>query len=173
MKEKGEGWDRGVDFEAAKARLESRLSRAKSDTEYAYLAILLVQLLNGARVSEACEAVQIYARTAETRVRVKVRKQKSPAERLIVIPRGIDLRRVAWVADVDLERLVERVKFYARTRLGLNTHSLRYAFITHMAKRGVSAQLIAKMTGHKTLSHILHYTQKIEAEKILEEIVEG
>ena len=166
------GWDAGVDFEATKARLESRLSRAKSDREYGYLAVLYVQLLNGCRVSEAVEAVQTFAKRNERKVKVKVRKRKN-AERLVIIPRAIELKRVAWLADVDAEKLVERVRFYARKHLKLNTHSLRYAFITHMAKRGVSAQLIAKMTGHATLQHILHYTQQVEAESILEEVVEG
>ena len=160
-----------MDFEAVKARLESKLARAKSDRDYAYYAVLYTQLLNGARVSEAVDALREYARTGEAKVRVKVRKRKN-AERLIVVP-NIDLKRVAWILDVDPEKLTNRVEKFAKSKLGANTHALRYAFITHLGSRGVSAQLIAKITGHARLDYILYYTQRAEAEKLLEDIARG
>ena len=166
------GWDREVSFEAVKARLESLMRRSKTDKEYAYAAILYVQLLNGCRVSEAVDAVLAFARSGERRVKVRVRKRKEGSERLVVVPERVELRRVAWLADEEPRLLVRRVKMYALSRLKVNTHSLRYAFITHLAKRGISAQIIAKITGHRRLDYILHYTQKVEAEKLLEKIVE-
>ena len=58
-----------------------------------------------------------------------------------------------------------------KRNLDFNTHALRYAFITYLAKQGYSAQLIAKMTGHKKVDYILHYTEKVEAEEILQKII--
>jgi len=165
-------WDRGVEFEALKARLESLMRRSKTDKEYAYAAILLTQLLNGSRVSEAVDAVLAFARSGERRVKVRVRKRKEESERLMVVPERVELRRVAWLVDEEPRLLVRRVKMYALNKLRVNTHSLRYAFITHLARRGISAQIIAKITGHRRLDYILHYTQRVEAEKLLEKIVE-
>jgi len=69
-----------------------------------------------------------------------------------------------------LKRLEKRLHYYARKWLDTNTHSLRYALVGFLAKRGVSAQIIAKITGHKKLDRILQYTQLVKAEEILEEI---
>ena len=105
-------------------------------------------------------------------MKVRVRKRKDGVERLVVVPERVELRRVVWLAEEEPRHLVKRVKMYALSRLKLNTHSLRYAFITHLARRGISAQIIAKITGHRRLDYILHYTQRVEAEKLLEKIVE-
>jgi len=166
------GWDRGLEFEVVKAKLESRLERAKRDREYGYLAVLYVQLLNGARLSEAIEALQKFAATGERKVRVKVRKRKN-AERLIIIPRSIDLRRAAWLAEADPRVLKSTIASYAVRKLKFNTHSLRYALITHLARKGIAPQLIARITGHARLDYVLHYTQQTTAEKLLGELVEG
>jgi len=53
-------------------------------------------------------------------------------------------------------------------RLGINAHSLRYAFITYMLRKGVSPSIIVAITGHKNLNMILKYTEKKAAESILE-----
>ncbi|RLE98603.1 MAG: hypothetical protein DRJ96_00580 [Thermoprotei archaeon] len=70
----------------------------------------------------------------------------------------------------DPEAAVKRIKTWCRRFLGYNTHALRYAFIGYMARRGVAAQLVARITGHVKLDYILHYTQRVRAEEILEKI---
>jgi len=54
--------------------------------------------------------------------------------------------------------------------LGINRHSLRYAFITYLLRKGISPSLIAKITRHKNLNYILTYTQQKTADKILEKL---
>ena len=61
------------------------------------------------------------------------------------------------------------VKVYAKKVLGINTHSLRYARITHML-RNISPSIVAKITGHKKLDYILTYTQIKTAEEALRNI---
>jgi len=40
---------------------------------------------------------------------------------------------------------------YCRRAYGFNTHSLRYAFVSYLLKRGVSPSIAAKITGHRSL----------------------
>jgi len=48
-----------------------------------------------------------------------------------------------------------------------STHSLRYAFVSYLLKKGVSPSIVAKITGHRSLDHILHYTEVRLAEEVL------
>ncbi|RLF23437.1 MAG: hypothetical protein DRN15_06345 [Thermoprotei archaeon] len=64
----------------------------------------------------------------------------------------------------------KKVQLYARKELGINRHSLRYAFITYLLRKGISPSLIAKITRHKNLNYILTYTQQKTADKILEKL---
>jgi integrase len=178
-------WDRasekGLSYRDLLRILEDRLEAARSDKEYAYLAVLYVQLRNGCRVSEAARAVLTFTKTGSRRLRVPVSKRKDGAERLVLIPPSVDYKRTAWLAeefkrkplDRAAKALAARVKVFSLQRLGLNTHSFRYAFVTHLAEQGVSPQLIAKITGHKRLDYIVHYTQRIAAEELLERLVLG
>jgi len=67
----------------------------------------------------------------------------------------------------DDEVVKERVRNWFRTNFKLNTHSLRYAFITHALKRGINPSIIAKITKHSRLDYILTYTQTKAAEEVL------
>ena len=149
----------------------------KAARRRAYICVLLTQLRNGTRVSEAAEAVYKFAFTRKREIQVRVRKRRKPVLRLVVIPpqvvKHIDDVRVA-VAGLGEKRAVYRLsegaRAYARRHLGFNSHSLRYAFISHLAKRGVAPQLIAKMTMHAKLDYILHYTSTKKAEDLLREV---
>ncbi|MFP3287548.1 MAG: tyrosine-type recombinase/integrase [Acidilobus sp.] len=48
-----------------------------------------------------------------------------------------------------------------------STHSLRYAFISYLLRKGVSPSIVAKIVGHSSLDHILHYTEVKLAEEVL------
>ena len=63
------------------------------------------------------------------------------------------------------------VEVYAGRTFGWNTHSLRYARITHLAKQGVSPSLMAKITHHKRLDYVLRYTEQKAADELNREIV--
>ncbi len=56
---------------------------------------------------------------------------------------------------------------FALKYLKCNTHSLRYALISFLAKNATDPAIIAKITGHKKLDRIIQYTQTKDAIDIL------
>ena len=64
-------------------------------------------------------------------------------------------------------KYVKRLKMECLRLLGVNTHTLRYAYITYLIRKGYNPSLIAKITHHSNLNYILTYTQRKQAEMIL------
>jgi len=170
-------WDRGLDYEEAYSKILRTLSKNKRHTR-CYDVILLLQLRNGARISEALRAFFEYMRGSakyhphhrKLVVQVQVSKKKRPEERLIVIPeelKDMDLSDCRALLGEDPLRLKRRIEQYARDKYSFNTHSLRYAFITYLLMRGVSPSIVAKITKHSKLDFILRYTQEKKAEETL------
>jgi len=168
------GWDKRVDYETVKKTLDFEISWRLRNLEdvrnkriLAYCAVLYTQLENGCRVGEAVSAVRGFISDKVPDRHVKVEKRKDNYYRLVVIPPA--------VRDLPLDGCnitVGAVKNYAR-RLGFNTHSLRYCFITRMAKQGVNPAVLATVTGHKSLDMLLHYLQKDAGEQLLRDKVNG
>jgi site-specific recombinase XerD len=100
------------------------------------------------------------------------KKRRKQEERLMIIPRELQsiVSPCFDLKDVDEKVLVNRVKSYCVRTYNFNTHSLRYAFITHLLRLGVSPSIIAKITKHSRLDFILAYTQERAAEEILKKI---
>jgi integrase len=137
-----------------------------------YLYILLIQLRNGSRVSEAVRAFKQFIMTGKPEVEIPVSKKKRPETRLMVLPEEIadKLKECVDYVTVDDDKLTTRVKVYAVRNLKINTHSLRYSFITYLIRTGVNPTLVAKITRHSKLDYILHYTQEKVADRILKEL---
>jgi integrase len=102
---------------------------------------------------------------------VRVRKRRDGYERLMILPEELKIQDIAVCREILLRgNAVLRVKVYAKKVLGINTHSLRYARITHMLRNNISPSIVAKITGHKKLDYILTYTQIKTAEEALKNI---
>jgi len=165
------GWGSCVEYRRAYAEILAHLYKTGSPWDV----VLLVQLRNGSRIGEAIEAVKEFcnAKGRADSVRVRVEKHAKGDTRLMVLPeelRGAQGRGYLRQACLRLSRVkAPRVDIadYCRRAYGFNTHALRYAFITYMLKRGVSPSIVAKITGHRNLSYILHYTELKTAEDIL------
>jgi integrase len=163
------GWDSCVDYREAYSQILGHLYR----TGHPWDVILLIQLRNGSRIGEAIEAAKAFCESKAASVRVKVEKHKEGDTRLMVLPeelRNKEGRELLAKACLRLEKVkAPRVDIadYAKKTFGFNTHALRYAFITFLLKRGVSPSIIAKITGHRSLDYILHYTEVKTAEDIL------
>jgi len=175
-------WDYGVDYEVAYKELV-KLLRSAGSRGYAkcYAAISLIALRNGARIGEAIEAFakflqgDVFTRRLEDgrvalATQVRVEKHKKEDYRLIVFPSEIleqdfDTCRQLIVKGKDAVRAY--VNRWLREKLGINCHSLRYAFITYMLKKGVSPAIIASITKHRNLNMILKYVQEKVAEQEL------
>ena len=174
------------EYRATKTKIKQRkamgLSYSRPLKRLAYLAVLLIQARNGCRVGEAVEALQKFISTGEQAVYVRVEKKykrdrkTKKVERITVLrkvfkPKTITREDLALLSDVEVK--TANVKAWASSRLGLNTHAIRHAFITHLTlKRGVNPATVAKMIEWSNLNMLLTYISKKEAEEVLEEIVE-
>ena len=151
---------RYVDFEKTKKKLEKLIKNTKRIKTKVALQILLIQLVNGARISEAYEAYYVWVREPRKReVQVRTRKKKKQDFRLIVVPKTIE--------PINVKVHLNSVKRVCRNKLGVNTHSLRYAYITYLgAKHKLPYQIISKITHHSKPELVEHYTLKLIAEQI-------
>jgi integrase len=163
------GWDACVDYKEAYSQILGHLYK----TGHPWDVVLLVQLRNGSRIGEAIEAVRQFCESKAAAVRVRIEKHKEGDTRLMVLPeelRGKEGKEYLAQACLRLAKVKNpksAVKVYCKATYGFNTHSLRYAYITYLLSKGVNPSLVAKITGHKNLSYILHYTQLKTAEDIL------
>ena len=178
------GWDQGLDYEKTYKLLTKELEEArKKDGPKAlkrrlYLVILLTQLRNGSRIGEAIDFIHTITQDYRRETLIQVEKRKDNHQRLMVLPREItktDILTIKGVLEEELKAwgkkgLVVKISTWVKKAYGFNTHSLRYAFVGYLAKKGYPPQLIAKITGHRRLDYILHYTQEKMAKKILREL---
>lgn len=158
-------WDRGIEYEFVLNKLIRLINGEKSIKNKCYASILLIQLVNGSRISEAVRTYKEYLKSSKTELRVRVSKKKHEDLRLMIVPSSVV--KCYELSDVGDKVLRDRVIYYCRKKLKINTHSLRYAFITHLLKHNVSPSIIAKITHHSKLDFILHYTQQKKAEELL------
>ena len=165
-------WDYSVDFLEAKKVLTSaykQLFDLNLMPHEAYVAILLIQLLNGARIKEAIRAFKTFVETGQKEFYLKAEKHGNV--RVFVIPpvvrNRLSYKSVLTIAD---DKLGARIRMFALKYLKCNTHSLRYALISHLAKEAVDPAIIAKITGHQDLERIVQYTQTKDAVEILRKL---
>ena len=145
----------------------------------AYLSVLLIQIRNGCRVGEAVEALKRFVSTKNqvvyVRVEKKWKKDKETGETILLnIKRRIV--RPAKLTDDDLDLISgvevkkQNVVSWASSRLGINTHAIRHAFITNAAKRGINPSLIAKIIKWNDLQVLLEYIREEEADELLDQL---
>lgn len=165
------GWDKGVPYESLYARLVGSIRRGRLPGK-CYDAVLLLQLRNGMRISEAVRAFKQFLSTRRLEFEVQLSKKRRPETRLVVVPQEVvDVSRECYhLLDVDDRVLVSRLKTYCRDRHGVNTHTLRYAYITFLLRSGVSPSIVARIVGHSRLDHILTYTQRKTSEEVLRSV---
>ena len=151
-------WFTHVDYDAVFNTLVQHASSSY------HAASLLIQLVNGARVSEAVEGFLKWCETGESEVAVRVRKKRGEEHRLLIVPvRYLDRRVCRQLDTRDAAKLANRVKVWAKQVLGINTHSLRYLGITRLYKAmGLG---VFHITKHSSIRFVLHYLDRIEAEE--------
>ena len=162
-------WDKGLDYELAYTRLLRKIHSVKNNNTRCYLIVALIQLRNGSRVSEAIRAFKEWVRSGKTELHVRVSKKKREETRLMIIPAEVQQYRIACVDLVDIEDNVlrERVRATLYYYFKINTHSLRYAFITYLLKNHVNPAIVSKLIKHSRLDTLLSYVQEKEAERVL------
>jgi len=79
-----------------------------------------------------------------------------------------------YLKNKRFERLKKNIIEYCRKTYKFNTHSLRYAFITHMAlEKNINVILIKKITKHSSIEMVGRYVQTKQAEDVLRKNVLG
>ena len=162
-------WDKGIDYEYAYNKILRHLVKAKYPS-LCYDAILLVQLRNGLRISEAIRTFKSYLQSKALELEVELSKKKKPEKRKAIIPMellSINLAQCYELISVDDKTLNKRLRVYCRLTYRFNTHSLRYSFISYLLRQGVNPSIIAKITRHSKLDFILGYTQEKLADDVL------
>ncbi|MEM4452894.1 MAG: hypothetical protein QW182_06810, partial [Thermosphaera sp.] len=84
-------WDKGVDYESVYSLLVKSIRKKKERKDrrlvsLCYDFILLLQLRNGLRISEAVRAFKQYILTRKNELEVTVSKKKNQVKRLVVVP---------------------------------------------------------------------------------------
>ncbi|NJE02116.1 integrase [Thermococcus sp. JdF3] len=175
------GWDQGLDYEETYRLLLKDLKEArkkegvKALKRRMYLVILLTQLRNGSRIGEAIEFISKVSREYSQEAFITVEKRRDGYQRLMILPREVkkaDLLALEGLLERELQKhgkkgVVIKISTWVKKTYGFNTHSLRYAFVGYLAEKKYPPQLIAKITGHKRLDYILHYTQEKAAHELL------
>ena len=172
----GRGWDQGFDYEKTKKFLLEQIRQLRGKPgirarkALGHNAILLTQLRNGSRVSEAVDAVRQWCSTRKKEVEVRVRKHRTDDTRQMVIPEELKEEDRLDISSVASELTVVTAKTYAKRAYKWNTHSLRYARITYLVQRGVAPSIVAKITHHSRLDYVLRYTEQKTADQISRQI---
>ena len=166
------GWDKQLDFEDTKILLMTLIHDTRNAKKKAFFATLLVQMLNAARSCEAVDAMTKWASNGrrEQRVRAEKRKPNNKFMRLVIIPTIVRKYRnigpAITKAKADYSDVCNYLDQWCSRHLGFNTHSLRYAGITHMSAT-MYPQEITRITGHTDMKLIQDYTNSRVAESKL------
>lgn len=163
------GWDKNLDFQEWIKRLIALVGDMTIEArKRAYYAIFLTQLGNGSRIGEAVDCMIKWVGNGKVEQSVRVEKRKDNYHRLMIIPPIIR-------KDAEIKQAMQEIAKFKNPKAAaemflhraqeLNTHAFRYSFISHNSDK--PAQLIASMTGHKKLDHILHYTNRKAGEQEL------
>jgi len=178
-------------------KLKNKEILYKNDLKkYAYLIIFLTQLRNGCRIWEAIAAIINFCLNINNidwespTVIVRTQKRKDGTTREIILPKCINKEDIEKVKNIFLdivkefenaktieerrkikEKIVKRLDAWLYKNYNkLNSHSLRYAYITYLGRMGTPAQILAKITKHKNINYIEHYTQSQIAREILRNV---
>jgi integrase len=203
------GFDRNVDFNDMKANLiqdfvltDEKIDQLNDDNESTkrklmnrliYCIIAMIQLRNGSRIVEACEAFFKFLQPdsdLQTKVIVKIAKSKSikykketnekyetktryrkmifPTKWITDMSKEDDIR--IYFEDICNKRITKRVLDYLLNNFNCNTHSLRYAFINYMLyEKKKEMTIVAKFIGHSNVMQLVRYSQNKQADKLFDE----
>ena len=161
-------WDYSVDFAEAKKVLTNAYKELYNRNLMpfeAYVAILLIQLVNGSRIREAIRAFKTFVESGQREFQLQAGKRGNM--KFFIIPDVIKNKQsYRYILTKSDKKLSASIRMFARKYLKSNTHSLRYACVSFLASNGVDPAIIAKITGHKKLDRIVQYTQMKDAVEI-------
>ncbi|MEM0246260.1 MAG: tyrosine-type recombinase/integrase [Desulfurococcaceae archaeon] len=162
------GWDRGYSYEYLVELLLRYYRRRRTVKCKCITSVYLIQLRNESRVGEALRAYECFLAKRATECAVPISKSMGRT-RLMVFPGEYlsfgEFCELCTGYTPSLSTLKSYIK--NAVKRDLNTHTLRYAYITYLLRYSVNPSIVAKITGHTTLNTILTYTQAKHAEEVL------
>jgi hypothetical protein len=178
-------WDMDLDFLEVKTILENSLNGKGQmlasimprklkiiGKQFLYDSILYIQLMNASRIMEAKEILVNWLNTGKDRFDILAEKTKLP--RPTYVPNTIKKRKVVY--DLYRSELESITKYaivqYTKRTYQWNTHALRYATIRYLIQKGVRAEIIRALLGHKRIEQTVAYAQKIDASGLFD-VLEG
>lgn len=200
------GFDRGIDYEPIKKKLIDHFNKLiekitnldQFDKSYVrkisvilgniiHTLIPMIQLRNGSRICEACNAFIIFCKKGfDEKVTVKIAKSESikykKGVKYVTKARYRNMIFPDWVNISDIEdqiidraktlplhRLRKRVLDYLLRYFDCNTHSLRYACINYLIyDKQLPLNTVAKLVGHVGLNQLTTYTQQKNVDKVFD-----
>jgi hypothetical protein len=176
-------WDKRINFDEWDQRFKNDLHDLAKEKEYyelkrkpipatvlkrlLYTSILLTQIENGSRISEAVESILDFKESSERVQKIRARKRKKnnrgkDVDVLIKIPSAV--KKQYLMLDYPFEKTLNGVKMFAVRYYRINTHSLRYSWIAKMGREGIPTNLISKAIWHMNIQTIENYTAEDEAD---------
>jgi integrase len=161
-------WYKEIDFNDIVRKIEINLEiqykKLESGTEskldikrFLYYAIALLQVTNGLRSTEAIKGLQIFLKEKEKVISITAGKSK--LERWAIIPPILfeyynELKKYS-----EILKGIRKQSYYnfIKNNLGINPHSLRYAFINHMISKGIAPEKLVVYMGYSSFKHMINY----------------
>jgi integrase len=166
-------WNYNVDCKRVHQELIRVLQIKSRGFAKCCVVIVLTALKNSSRIEETIEAFKEFLKTSKVGICIHVKKHKKDYYRLMTMPKELieeNLTTCTKLLGKDRD-VIWQMSISICQKARINTHSLRYTFITYMLRKGVSPSIIAAIMGHKNLNIILKYTKRKEAEKVLKEFL--
>lgn len=203
------GFDRGLDFDDIKNRLIDKFKKLKEEyknldqeekyfkrrkkmkiQKIMYTCVALIQIRNGARISEAVEAFKLIINKKKFNIPVTIKIAKSGCKRFnrrlkkwkitktryrkIYFPnewiniKSLNDEFINYSKVINNKTLQKRVLDYLLYNFDCNTHSLRYCYINYaLYIKKVPLEIVSKIVGHSTQTQIMAYVQNKNCEDIL------
>ena len=174
-------WDRGINYDYLFSKLLNMynqfltlFSNLPTDKmiakRFLYTSIALIQLRNGLRLSEAVEAIIHFSKTGERKFKIMPKKNNN--ERWVIILDFILQRDIqnALTFVQDIKKLTQNYRMWLKNVVGINSHSLRYAFIRKMLDKGLNSTQIALILGHRKLETTYEYEKTYNSLRLLEDL---
>lgn len=161
------------DFEIVREynELKSKAVLKRTKLGLIYNSILLTQLWNGARISEAVEAIIKFKNNKNREQLIRARKRKDKKERKIKIPKSVKISNLLGLEDKTEKQLRTGSTLWAFNHHKINTHSLRYAWVAYMGLKKVPANIVSGMMRHTNVGMIARYTREDQADDMLMEMI--
>jgi len=163
-----------VNLEIEYKKLQMGMGKKLDIRRFLYYSIAYLQLTNGLRSTEAIEGLKLFLKKKEKVL--KIIAEKSKMERLIIVPPLLfdyydELKKYADTLDK-----INKKNYYnfIKNNLGINPHSLRYAFIDYMLSKGLTPEELVVYMGYSSFKHMINYYRIASAkDKIIQKIKEA